>query len=285
MSGTDLPAPLVRADVDLSGFDGFLLDVQRLFASELWALSSGDEFKAAVALWGRAWQQTPPGSLPNDERVLSAFSGAGKNWKKVRAMALRGFIECSDGRLYHKVLCDDVLRAHRKQQAFRDRTKNATEARRQRNERRDDERNDDRHEARDDERNVAEDADVTSVQGQGQGQEQEQIVRVSRAEARDDTHPAAAGDPPKPRRRGRPPSQETLWPDDLAMGPADRDYAAKHGFAGVAGARLFEKFEAKAKAKGWTYKDWRAAFRTFVLNEHPPPARPNGSQAWRPPDV
>ena len=50
---SDLPAPFVGADVDLSGLDGFLLDVQRLFASELWALSSGDEFKAAVALWGR----------------------------------------------------------------------------------------------------------------------------------------------------------------------------------------------------------------------------------------
>ena len=164
---SDLPAPLVGADVDLSGLDGFLLDVQRLFASELWALSSGDEFKAAVALWGRAWQQTPPGSLPNDERVLAAFSGAGKDWKKVRTMALRGFVECSDGRLYHKVLCDDVLRAHRKRQAFRERTKNATEARRQRNDQRDDQRNDDRDDGSGGQRNVVDDEHVTSVQGRG----------------------------------------------------------------------------------------------------------------------
>lgn len=162
---SDLPHPLVSADVDLAGLDGFLLDVQRLFASELWALSSGDEFKAAVALWGRAWQQTPPGSLPNDERVLAAFSGAGRDWKKVRAMALRGFIECSDRRLYHKVLCDDVLRAHRKRIAFRERTKNATEARRQRNEQRDDGRNDQRNDDRDEQRNVVVDEHVTSVQG------------------------------------------------------------------------------------------------------------------------
>lgn len=169
---SDLPAPLVGTNVDLSGLDGFLLDVQRLFASELWALSSGDEFKAAVALWGRAWQQTPSGSLPNDERVLAAFSGAGKDWKKVREMALRGFVECSDGRLYHKVLCDDVLRAHRKRIAFRERTKNATEARRQRNEQRDDRRNDQRNDDRDDERNVVDDNLVTSVQGRRRGRRQ-----------------------------------------------------------------------------------------------------------------
>jgi uncharacterized protein YdaU (DUF1376 family) len=158
------PAPLVSSDVDITGLDGFMLNVQRLFASELWALSTGDEMKAALALWGRAWQQSPPGSVPNDERVLAAFSCAGKDWKKVKAMALRGFVECSDGRLYHRVLCEDVLNASRKRQAFRERTRNATEARRQRNEERDAPRND--------QRNVVVEANVTSVQGQGQFQGQ-----------------------------------------------------------------------------------------------------------------
>lgn len=133
------PEPLVPVEVDISGMDGFLLNVQQLFASELWALSTGDEFKAAVALWGRAWLQVPAGSLPNDERVLAAFSGAGARWKKVRAIALRGFVECSDGRLYHKVLCGDVMTAWEKRVAFRKRTEAATIARRQRN----DQRNDD----------------------------------------------------------------------------------------------------------------------------------------------
>ena len=163
----NLPAPLIAEDVDISGLDGFMLNVQRLFASELWALSSGDEFKAAIALWGRAWQQNPPGSLPNDDRILASFSGAGRTWRKVRAMALRGFVECSDGRLYHRVLCEDVKEAHRKRQAFRERTKNATEARRQRNVDRDD--------GRDVDRNDAVDRDVTSVQGQGQGQGQSSL--------------------------------------------------------------------------------------------------------------
>lgn len=137
---SEKPAPFVASEVDISGMDGFMLNVQRLFASEIWALSTGDEFKAAVALWGRAWLQTPPGSLPNDDRILAGFSGAGAKWKKVRAIALRGFIECSDGRLYHKTLCEDVHTAWEKRKAFRQRTANATEARRQRNVQRNDDR-------------------------------------------------------------------------------------------------------------------------------------------------
>lgn len=106
-----------------------MLNTERLMASELWALATGDEFKAAMGLWCRAWKQVPAGSLPNDERVLAAFSGAGKGWVKVRDVALRGFVECSDGRIYHKTLCDDVRRAAAAKRERQERTKAATEAR------------------------------------------------------------------------------------------------------------------------------------------------------------
>lgn len=193
----DLPAPLVPADVNITGLDGFMLNVQRLFASELWALSTGDEFKAAMGLWGRAWQQSPPGSLPDDDRVLGAFSGAGPKWKKVRDVALRGFVKCSDGRLYHTVLCEDVMNAAKKREAFRDRTKAATEARKRakdENEARQEwlrdihqsERDEERNDVDNEERNVAQIApaqqnvtnDVTSVQGQGQGHKKEEEAKA-----------------------------------------------------------------------------------------------------------
>lgn len=170
-ASTPLPDPLVPPDTDIAGLPSFMLDVERLFASELYAVSTGDEFKAAVSLWGRAWQQVPPGSIPNDERTLAAFSGAGTRWKKVREMALRGFVLCSDGRLYHKVLCADVLRAAKHKDERRQRTAAATEARRRRNDgdtpppdapksgpprdrhgQRNDQRNDGRHVERNDER-------------------------------------------------------------------------------------------------------------------------------------
>ena len=178
---TDLPAPLVPPDTTITGLTSFMLNVDRLFASELWAISTGEEFKAAVALWGRAWQQIPAGSLPDDERLLAAFSGAGRRWSKVRDVAMRGFVKCSDGRFYHRVLSEDVIRAAKAKREKLERTVRATEARKkkdgddtnppsggkklngfsetgdrhvvrhdQRHDARDDQRNDLRHEERND---------------------------------------------------------------------------------------------------------------------------------------
>lgn len=116
---SELPAPLVPAEVDLHGFPGFMLNVDRLLSSELVALGNCGECWAALMLWCRAWKQTPPGSLPNNDRVLGGFSGAGRRWPKVRHMALRGFILCSDGRLYHPVIVEQVMIAWRKRENYR----------------------------------------------------------------------------------------------------------------------------------------------------------------------
>lgn len=124
-----LPDPLVPAEVDLRGFSGFMLNVDRLMASELVALGTPEECWAAMMLWCRAWKQTPPGSLPDDERVLRAFSGAGTRWSKVKSMALRGFVKCSDGRLYHRVLCEEVNDAWERRKKFKERSAKANERR------------------------------------------------------------------------------------------------------------------------------------------------------------
>src|SRR5690349_20469882 len=93
-----------------------MFDVDRFLASELAALATPEEGWAAFFLWCRAWKQTPPGSLPDDDRVLASFSNTGKRWPKVRAMALRGFVRCGDGRLYHRVLCAEVGVAWKRRQ-------------------------------------------------------------------------------------------------------------------------------------------------------------------------
>lgn len=121
----DLPDPLVPADVDLRGFTGFMLDVERLLASELVALGTAEECWYALMLWCRAWQQQPPASLPNDDRVLAAFSRAGSKWKKVRDLALRGFVLCNDGRLYHKVLSEEAKTAWDKRKKYQERSAKA----------------------------------------------------------------------------------------------------------------------------------------------------------------
>jgi hypothetical protein len=144
MNNQELPEPLTTIDDNVDGLDGFLLNVQKLMASELWALADGIQFKASVGLWCRAWTQKPAGSLPNNHKVLAAFSGAGDHWNDVKEMALRGFVLCSDGRLYHTTLCEDVKRASAAKKKRAGMTKAATEARtKKRNDERNVQRNDD----------------------------------------------------------------------------------------------------------------------------------------------
>lgn len=105
----ELQPPLVPPDVDLRDYPRMPLKVVRLRDSDLVTYSTGDEFKAAVLLWCAAWHQVPAGSLPNDDKWLAKHSGSGRSWKKDRAGAMRGWMECSDGRLYHPVLSETVM--------------------------------------------------------------------------------------------------------------------------------------------------------------------------------
>lgn len=125
---TDLPEPLTPPDCDLRGMPYMPFDLVRLFDSDLYALSTGDEFKAAFTLWGKSFYQIPAGSLPADDRLLEHLSGARK-WKAVRDMALRGWVKCSDGRLYHQTVAEKVLEAWASRLARRERTEAARAAR------------------------------------------------------------------------------------------------------------------------------------------------------------
>jgi hypothetical protein len=115
------PEPFVPAHTDVSKLAGFMLNVEHLLASELVATGSPEECWAALMLWCRAWKQVPAGSLPNDDRVLASFSGAGRRWPRIRQVALHGFELCSDGRLYHRFLCAEVLRAKKMRQNYEER--------------------------------------------------------------------------------------------------------------------------------------------------------------------
>lgn len=106
---TSLPEPLTPADCDLRDFQFMPLDVVRLRDSDIAVMVSGEEFRSAVMLWCAAWHQVPAGSLPTDDRSLALLAGYGRavaEWLKVKEGALRGWIECADGRLYHPVVCE-----------------------------------------------------------------------------------------------------------------------------------------------------------------------------------
>lgn len=158
-----LPEPFVPPDLDLRDFPNMPLDVVRLRDSDLAVVASAEAFRAAVLLWCAAWHQMPASSLPDDDRLLANLAGYGrdlKSWKAVRESALRGFIKCDDGRLYHPVIGDMALKAEEKRRGNSRRTAAATvaaaasrKALRERAEQRDDIRNGSGHGPPDAQRN------------------------------------------------------------------------------------------------------------------------------------
>lgn len=125
----DLPQPLTPADCDLRGLPFMPLEVIRLLQSTTFALSTGDEFKAAFALWCASWLEVPAASLPDDDRMLEYLSKA-KSWKKVREVAMRGWVTCADGRLYHPVVAKNALEAWDRRVEYREVEDNKNERQR-----------------------------------------------------------------------------------------------------------------------------------------------------------
>ncbi len=101
--------PLTPKDCDLRDFAFMPLDVVRLRDSDMAATESPEACWAAVLLWAASWHQVPAASLPDDDRVLSNLAGYGRvvrEWLKVKSGAMRGWIKCDDGRLYHPVVAE-----------------------------------------------------------------------------------------------------------------------------------------------------------------------------------
>lgn len=130
----DRPAPFSTAECDLRGLEWMPLNAANLLDSDLFLLSTGDEFKAAMALICKSWRQVPAGSLPNDDGALATLSGA-RDWTMVRTMALRNWVLCSDGRLYHPVVAEKAMEALPHREEFI--AKKTAEAERKERERRD----------------------------------------------------------------------------------------------------------------------------------------------------
>lgn len=111
------PDPLVPAEVDLRGLEYMPLLGARLYGSDFNLDASDLEFRVGLRLWWASWNQVPAGSLPSQDNRLCKLAGleeAAAKWRKVRTMALHGFIECADGRLYHPVIAEQALIAWEK---------------------------------------------------------------------------------------------------------------------------------------------------------------------------
>jgi hypothetical protein len=107
-----LPEPLVPAEVDLRDFAFMPLDVQRLRDSDLSSDETPEACWAAVLLWCAAWHQVPAASMPDSDQWQAKQAGyvsrgrIDQQWEKVKRGALRGWVACSDGRLYHPVIAE-----------------------------------------------------------------------------------------------------------------------------------------------------------------------------------
>jgi hypothetical protein len=105
-------APLTPPDCDLTDFAYMPLDVARLRQSELTSDETPEACWAAVLLWCAAWHEVPAASIPDNDQWQAKQCGyvargkIDKAWEGVRAGALRGFVKCSDGRLYHTVVAE-----------------------------------------------------------------------------------------------------------------------------------------------------------------------------------
>lgn len=108
--------PLTPADCDLRDFAFMPLDVVRLRDSDLASTEPPEVCWSALLLWCASWHQVPAASLPDDDRVLANLAGFGrvvKEWQRIREAALRGWVKCTDGRLYHPVVAEKARDAWR----------------------------------------------------------------------------------------------------------------------------------------------------------------------------
>lgn len=118
-----MSAPLTPPDCDVRGLPYMPVEVGRLLESDFFALSSGDQFKAAMALWCRSWTQVPAASLPSDERLLARAAGVALGeWRDIAEVVLHGWVACDDGRLYHPVVAEKALRGWIERIGLKDRS-------------------------------------------------------------------------------------------------------------------------------------------------------------------
>jgi hypothetical protein len=113
----ELPEPLTPADCELQDFKFMPLDVARLRSSEQNSDVTPEANWAALLLWAASWHEVPCASIPDNDGWIAKACGyvsrgtTDPQWETVRAGALRKFVKCSDGRLYHPVVAEKAREA------------------------------------------------------------------------------------------------------------------------------------------------------------------------------
>jgi len=69
------------------------------------------------------------------------------------------------------------------------------------------------------------------------------------------------------RKERRQSKRAATFPEGFSLTEPNRKYAADNGFNGIEAERMFERFKNHHTAKGSTFVDWPAAWRTWVGNQ------------------
>lgn len=86
------------------------IDMELAHQSDTWALATPALRPWLLMLWVTAWDQTPCGSLPNDDELIAARLGMPLDqFQAAKGILLRRWWLADDGRLYHDVLVARVL--------------------------------------------------------------------------------------------------------------------------------------------------------------------------------
>ena len=87
------------------------LDISRLHRSDTWAILDKASRPYLLMLLTVAWCESPCGSLPNNDRILCSKLGMDTTlFVAVKQDLMRGWEECRDGRLYHPVMTESVMK-------------------------------------------------------------------------------------------------------------------------------------------------------------------------------
>ena len=89
----------------------FEVDMERFKRSDTWKLAKTGTLRAALLLlWAEAWQESPCGTLPNDDELIAlTIDMPAATFAKHRSVLMRGWALADDGRLYHDIITERVL--------------------------------------------------------------------------------------------------------------------------------------------------------------------------------
>ena len=108
----NLQPPLTPPDCDLRDFGYMPLEIERLRHSSAWRRAKRKPALAfyMVNLWAGAFHEVPAGSIPDDDEAQADLAHCElRRWQRFKPDVLTGWVKCSDGRLYHKVVAEKAL--------------------------------------------------------------------------------------------------------------------------------------------------------------------------------